>query len=259
MQMKKVLVIILTALMFCATVFIGVANVYRVSGVTLDVNTVSDVAKEEAKLLQEELAEVYLGESTLFATDTLACEVVEKYPYFRLTKFEKQNPDVLRIEVTEDVESFAVQVEGGYMILSQTGTVLDIREDSKNRADGEENIIVVGGNPVGEICDTVSGAGFAALLKMCSIMSESLNGVRSNVERIVFKNVEEDGYVSLQMREGVKINIVRPHVLTEAKAEAFTKVYLALEDEQRLTGFIHATENSAGTDAFVKYEPNNLS
>jgi hypothetical protein len=257
--MKKVLVIILTALMFCATVFIGVANVYRVSGVTLDVNTVSDVAKEEAKLLQEELSEAYLGESTLLATDTLARAVVEKYPYFRLTKFEKQNPDVLRVEVTEDVESFAVETEHGYMILSQTGTVLDIRAESKNRADGEENIIVVGAHPVGEIGDTVSGAGFEALLKMCGVMSESLNGVRSNVERIVFKNVEEDGYVSLQMREGVKINIVRPHVLTEAKAEAFTKVYLALEDEQRLTGFIHATENSAGTDAFVKYEPNSLS
>ena len=184
---------------------------------------------------------------------------LEKYPYFRLTKFEKRNPDVLLIEVTEDVESFAVKTEHGYMILSQTGTVLDVRTESKNRADGEENIIVTGAHPVGEIGDTVSGAGFEALLKMCEVMSKSLNGVRSNIEEVVFKNVEEDGIISLQMREGVKINVVRPHVLTEEKAEAFTQKYLSLEDEQRLTGFIHATENGDGTQAYVKYEPNNLS
>ncbi len=257
--MKKVLVIVLTALVFCATVFIGVANVYRVSGVTLEVNTVSDIAKEEANRMQQELEAAYKGESTLFANDSLALAVVESYPYFRLTKFEKKNPDVLLIEVTEDVESFAVETELGYMILSQTGTVLDVRAESKNRADGEENIIVVGAHPVGEIGDTVSGAGFEALLAMCDVMSDSLNGVRSNIEKIIFKNVEEDGIISLEMREGVKINIVRPHVLTEEKAELFTQKYLSLEDEQRLTGFIHVTENGDGTGAYVKYEPNNLS
>ena len=257
--MKKILIIILTALVFCATAFIGVANVYRVSGVTLKVNTVSDEAKEEAARMQKELEEAYVGESTLFADNELALAVVENYPYFRLTNFEKGYPDVLVIEATEDMESFAVQTESGYMILSQTGTVLDHRAESKNRADGEENIVIFGAHPSGEVGDTVSGAGFEALLRMCLVMSDKLNGVCSNIAKIVFDNVEEDGVISLYMREGVRINIVHPHLFTEEKAVLFTEKYLSLDDEQRLTGFIHATESADGTKANVKYEPNILS
>ena len=81
--MKKFLVILLTALMFFATVFIGVANVYRVGGVTLELNTVSAAAKEEAKGIRQELQDAYAGSSTLFANDSVALAIVEKYPYFR--------------------------------------------------------------------------------------------------------------------------------------------------------------------------------
>lgn len=256
--MKKIITIVLTVLVFLSAVFIGVSNVYRVDGVTVVAKTYSDEAKTEATQMQKELQEAYKGESVLFAKEDLALTVLEKYPYFRLTKFEKRYPDVLCIEATEDAEVFAAQTQNGYYILAQDGTILDIRDDSNNRADGEENVVITGGNPVGEIGDKVSGAGFNELLKMCVIMSEKLNGVRSNIANIVFDNVEEGGRIFLCMREGVRINVVHAHLLTEEKARLFTEKYLALNDEERLTGFIHATESMDGTSALITYRANDL-
>ena len=89
-------------------------------------------------------------------------------------------------------------------------------------------------------------------------MSEKLNGVRSNIANIVFDNVEEGGRIFLCMREGVRINVVHAHLLTEEKARLFTEKYLALNDEERLTGFIHATESMDGTSALITYRANDL-
>ena len=256
--MKKILVIVLTALLFLAAAFIGVANVYRVDGVQLNAKMFSEAAKSEAAAMQTELQAAYLGESTLFAKDAAAKAVIEKYPYFRLTKFEKRYPDILVVEATEDMEVFAVQSGEEYYILSENGTVLDVRADSNNRVDGEANIVITGALPSGDIGDTVGGAGFAETLRICALMSERLNGIRSNIERIEFDGVERGGRIFLCMREGVKICLVHAHLLTDEKAVALTDAYLSMEVEQRLTGFLHVTESLDGTEVLIKYQPNLL-
>lgn len=256
--MKKILTIALTVLVFLSAVLVGVSNVYRVENVVLEVKTYSEIAKKEARQIQQDLQDAYRGESVLFAKEDAAREVIENYPYFRLTKFEKLKPDVLRVELAEDEEVFAVKTKRGYCILSADGTVLDVRKNSENRADGEQNVEIVGANPVGEIGDTVGGAGFDSLLRMCKVMARRLNGIRANVAKIEFDNVEEGGRIFLHMREGVRITVVHAHLLTEQKAEAFTTAYLALGDEQRLTGFIHATESLDGTEVAILYKPNEL-
>lgn len=257
-RMKKIVTIVLTVLVFLSAVFIGVSNVYRIDSVMVEANTYSQAAKSEAEQLQKDLKAGYAGENLLVADEEIALSVIAKYPYFRLTKFEKRHPDLLCIEVTEDAEVFAVKTANGYYILSQNGTILDIRADYKNRADGEENVVIQGGNPAGEVGQKVQGAGFDELLKMCIVMSEYLNGVRSNIWKILFDDVEDGGRIFLWMREGVRINVMRPHLLTEEKAKMFTEKYLALSDEERLTGFIHATESFDETRVLIEYRANDL-
>lgn len=252
-RMKKWLVIALTALMFLSAAFIGVANVYRIDYVTLDAKMFSEAAGVEAEEIQRALTEAYKGESILFANEKIANEVIANYPYFRLTKFEKRKPNVLYVEATEDMEVFAAQTDAGYYILSQSGTVLTVRDDYRNRVDGEANIIIEGSNPIGQIGQTVGGAGFAELLKVCTIMAEGLNGVRTNIERIEFDRVEDGGRIFLCMREGVKICLVHAHLLTEEKARALTEAYLNLQPEERLAGYLHVTETLDETDVIVKY------
>jgi hypothetical protein len=245
-------------LVFLSAGFIGVANVYRVDGVQLNAKMFYEQAKAEAAAMQKDLVAAYSGESALFADSAAAQAVIEKYPYFRLTKFEKRFPDFLVIEATEDMEVFAVQSGEEYYILSQSGTVLDVRADGSNRVDGEPNIVITGAFPSGEIGDTVGGAGFAETLRICAVMAERLNGVRSNIERIEFDGVDKGGRIFLCMREGVKICLVHANLLTEEKAVALTEAYLTMAVEQRLTGFLHVTESLDATEVLIKYQPDLL-
>ena len=251
--MKKFFVIILTVLTFLSAAFIGVANVYRTDGVVLEAKMFSEAAKSEAAAIQVELQAAYMGESTIFAEDDLAKQVIEKYPYFRLTKFEKRYPNLLVIEATEDMEVFAVQAGEEYYILSESGTILDIRADSNNRIDGEANVIITGASPSGNIGDAVEGVGFAETLKICALMAERLNGVRSNIAEIEFDDAFGGVTIFLCMREGVKIGVANAHILTEEKGVALTESYLSMEDDQRLTGLLHVTDIN-GTEVKVNYD-----
>ena len=254
MRMKRFAVIALTVMLVISAAFIGVANVYRIDNVVLDAKMFSAAAKDEAAEIQLALQEVYVGESLLFAEKTDAEELVKSYPYFRVTKFEKRAPNVICVEVTEDMETFAVQTEHGYYILSQSGTVLSVRDDFNNRVDGEANIVIEGALPSGSVGEVVNGAGFAELLKMASVLSERWNGLRGNIERIEFDRVEDGGRMFLCMREGVKICLVHAHLLTEEKAEKLAQAYLEMLPEQRLTGFLHVTESLDETSVIVKYQ-----
>ena len=252
--MKKIVVITLTVLVFLSAAFIGVANVYRADDVVLDAKMFSMEAKEEAGLIQEELEELFAGESTLFVKEDLAKKVIAKYPYFRLTKFEKRYPNVIYVEATEDMEVFAAKVQERYCILSENGTILNVRDDLNNRVDGNPNIVIEGSKPSGKMGETVNGAGFAELLKICLVMSQKLNGIRSNIAKIEFDRVEDGGRIFLCMREGVKICLVHAHLLTEEKAVALTEAYVNMKPEERLTGFLHVTESLDKTQVIVKYQ-----
>ena len=85
MQKKKIVTVILTAILFLSAALIGVANVYRVDSVVLNAGTVSSAARAEAEALKKELEEAYAGESSIFAGETVAKEIFEKYPYFRMS------------------------------------------------------------------------------------------------------------------------------------------------------------------------------
>ena len=251
--MKKFLVIALTVVVFLCAAFIGVANVYRIDGVELDAKMFSEPAKIEAQNIQRELAEAYQGENALLAKEDVAVEVIRRYPYFRLTKFEKRYPNLLYVEATEDMEVFAAKAGDEYYILSQDGTVLDIRQDLNNRIDGEANVVIEGAQPSGNIGDLVGGAGFSELVKISAVMSSSLNGVRNNIAKIEFDRVEDGGRIFLCMREGVKICLIHAHILTEEKASALTEAYLNMKPADRLSGFLHVTESADQKNVILSY------
>ena len=72
-------------------------------------------------LLKKQLEEAYHGENALFATSVFAEEIVAKFPYFRITSFEKAYPNRIVVEVTEDAEIFALptgETDDSYYILN---------------------------------------------------------------------------------------------------------------------------------------------
>ena len=143
---KKAVVIILTALVFIAVAILGVSTVFRVRSVEVNAAVISTAANEEAEELQRRLLAAYDKDSTFSVNDKKAKEIVEDFPYFRITGFSKKYPDKIVLNVSEDAEIFAMEKAGSedYYILGADGTILAIRTSTENRLDNSPNVIVSG-------------------------------------------------------------------------------------------------------------------
>ena len=252
MHKRNIIAIILTVIIFIAAAMLGISSVYRVSAVTLDVSVISEAAKDEAEELQQKLLERYKDESIFFVEKQEAEEEFAAFPYFRMVSFQKTYPNRLVIQASEDAELFAVDRGNGYYILGSDGTVLGIREDSANRSDGADNIVVTGLSAFGEKGELLGGdENIPYLLTFCSRASLLLDGLRSNVASIeVMKPTSDakDVRFCLSMREGVKVYVSTPRNLTEKKASAFVSLYLSLKSEERLGGRIEVTDDAYNPD-----------
>lgn len=253
-MLKKKLVIILTAVVVLAVSVLSVTTVFRVRGVTVNTAVISEVAKDEAQQLQEKLLKEYKYDSSFFVDDKKAKKILEDFPYFRLTGFEKSYPDRVTISVAEHVESYAVKKTDSesYYIIGEDGLVLSERDSYTNRLDGLPNVVIEGeGLSVsGEKGQKLQGdEKWTSVLQFCNVFSEKVNGIRDNVVKV---EVEKYAPVCLTMREGVKIYVGNVESLTAEKAETAANKYLALTDAERMNGMI-MVDDKAG-EVIVSYQ-----
>ncbi len=262
MKAKKVLVILLTVLIFLSCCTLGFATVFRVDGVQVNPTTVSSEAKAEAEQLQARLLEAYKTENTVFAKDAKARALVDAFPYFRFIALKKAYPNRLIVEIAEDAEVYAVAKDSEnkeYYILNAQGTVLGVRDNYRNRADvagTEYNVLLQGFTATGNKGEALVGTGnYAWLLAVCKKADEALKGIRGNV---VSANVTggasaETVVIQLMMREGVTLYLRNPAQKCEEKTVALIRYYLAqdangggLTDQQRTRGALLAVETAEG-------------
>lgn len=251
---KKKIVIILTTLVVLALSVLSVTTVFRVRGVTVETAVISEIAKDEAQDLQAKLLDAYKYDSSFFVDDGKAKKIMEDFPYFRLTGFEKSYPDRVVISVAEHVEGYAVKKTGaeGYYIIGEDGLVLSERDSSLNRLDGMPNVIIEGdGLNVSGVKgqQLVGDEKWKAVLQFCNGFSEKVNGLRDNVVTV---NVSKYAPTCLTMREGVKIYVGSLESLTAEKAEAAVNKYLALSDAERMNGMIMVDEKDG--EVIVSYQ-----
>ena len=253
---RKILVVVLTILIFLSVGLLGFSTVYRVESVTVNATVVSDAARVEAQALQERLTEAYAKDGILFVDEEKAEEIIKEFPYFRITAFEKDYPNRLIVSVQEDAEVYAVAQENSsnYYILGADGTVLGIRETYVNRLNGEENVLLKGLTAMGEKGKALSGDEcISSMLLLCNSMSEKLNGIRRNVVGVEVYSRSPQLIYRVTMREGVSIYVGNPKVNTEEKAKLAIDKYMSLSSEEKLTGRIMISDNT-GT-LVVVYSP----
>ncbi|MGN1052915.1 MAG: hypothetical protein ACI4SH_05950 [Candidatus Scatosoma sp.] len=238
MKAKKIVTVILTAIVFLSAAFLGVSAVYRVEEVTLVTHNVSAPAEQEAAQLKASLEKAYLKRSTILADATAAKEAVAAFSYFRLTGFEKEYPGRLVITATEDNETYAVSRGGKYAVYSAEGTLLSVRETPKNRADGSDNLLVLGAEEAENFAET-------AVFAFLHALDLSLSGIRGNAVKAELKKPTsrpEDDYLTLSFREGVQAVIYAPGNDPQKKAEALYAEYTSgLSLFQRTTGTIYVS------------------
>jgi len=252
---KNALVILLTVLVFLSGAVLGVSSVYRIDEVMVDASTISPLAEAEAKELQRRLTEAYDKQFAPFTDEKEVQEIVEEFPYFRVTSVEKAYPNRLIVRVKEDDEVYAISCgedTGKYFILNREGTVLAIREDYVNRSDTTgkgKNVLVKGVNVHGEKGEKVTGdPTFSYLFDFCAKADEMLQGIRRNIltiEKIREGSSADTEMLRLTTFEGVKIYVNMPSEDAQAKAQKAIEAYLSLSDGQRTRGMI-AVANIAG-------------
>lgn len=250
---KKVLTILLTALLFLSVVALGGSTVFRVDDVVINATIVSEDSEMNATQLKEELAAFYKGKSILFVKQKDVASIIEKYPYFRVTDFEKSFPDKIVLTVEEEAEVYAVEkTDGGYYVLGETGAILEIRNSSQNRLDGEGNVVVKGLSLSGDKGGYLSGDScWNSMFQLCKTMHETLGGIRSNVLSVEVLSRSPETFYLITMREGVKIYVGNPSAMTEEKARKAMNEYMALSNEQRMTGRL--TVRDAEGEVLVGY------
>ena len=234
---KKVLTILLTALIFLSCVTLGVATVFRVSDVAVVANVVSEHAKAESESLKKELSALYTTENIFSVEQAQMDNILMKYPYLRVTEFKKSYPNKVVVSILEEAEVYAVEdKEGKDFILSKEGTILEYRSSSANRLDGAKNVLLKGLS-VQEVNGSLSGDDcWQSMLALCQSMDEKTGGIRSNVISVEILSRTPETFYLITMREGVKIYIRNPNSLTEEKAKTAIDKYMGLSDEERMTG-----------------------
>ena len=244
MRKKNGLVIILTLLIFLSSAVLGVSTVYRVNAVSVRASVVSEEAKAEADALQELLRQAYDKESIFSVNDEKAKSIVENFPYFRITAFEREYPNRLVVAISEDAEVYAVPVSDSdkHYILNESGTILGIREEVANRSDNADNLLILGINATGEKGENLlADLDVDFLFSFLSKTSEMLGGIRRNVARVeVIRKAAavEETVFKFSMREGVNIYIRNPYENAQEKRERAVNAYMAMSSEQRLKGML---------------------
>ncbi len=251
---KKVLTIFLTALVFLSTAFLGVATVFRLEGVSVEVTLLSETSKTEAQALQEKLLARYEGESIFNADRRKADEELVAYPYFRMTAFEKEYPNKLKISLIEDDETYAVEkADGGYYIVSGEGVVVEERTVNTNRLDDGENILVKGVEVTGEKGGTLAGdAAWQSLLSVCQSFEKELGSIRLSVRSVEVWKKTPEFFLLITMKEGVKIYLENPASLTSEKAIKAVDAYLSLSNDEKIGGRIALLEVDG--EVFAEYK-----
>ena len=256
---KKIIVILLTALLFLSAAGLGVATVFRVDVVTLDTSRITRDSDEEAQALLARLKEAYVDESIFTVKRSTAEQIMPEFPYFRITGFTRSYPNRLVIEVAEDEEVYAVETgneNGKYYILNGKGTVLGVRDDATNRLDGNRNVLLKGLTVSGEKGSSLLGDEYLnTVFALCGKISEQLNGIRGNVLEIeVLWRVSEGAVIVLRMQEGVNVYVYNAEDQTNEKAIAAVNAYLALSVEEKMCGRLQVVDGIDGKISVAYYD-----
>lgn len=254
MKTRVLITTVVSFLLLVAVIAAGLNAVFTITLVHAEFSVTSAEGQAEAEELKEKL-DKYVGSSTTFLKLDEVWKETEAYPCLKVEKLEKKFPSTLEVKITERNEVFALEKENGYAILGEEGYYLYDRGTLSNRSGGE-NILLQNIACEGKPGEVVTGELFDEILAVYTVFSGALFEVRANIVSITYVGGEVFSSFMIQMREGIRIEILEPTVLTAEKAAAAlhdeTYGYLARADEERVSGLI--TVVASGENVLVNYD-----
>ena len=250
MKRQKILVAVISVVLFLAALLLGANTVFSVSRIDIAFGVSSPQARAHSLALQRTLEEEYLGENIFFVQRDRVTAAFDGYPYLSVISFEKSYPDKLVLSVEEKLESYAaaVEEESGtvFYMLSADGSVLRKSAENKNNVDGGENFRIEGLRY--SASDGFSSDGnFRTVLEICARLDEAAGGIRTAFASLAVSSDATGTELTVYTREGVEIRVGDPASHTEEKIGKALEMYLALEDKDKLFGYITVRDNADGS------------
>lgn len=121
MKGKKIYISLICVLFFVMTVFLVLAT-FTVKNVNAKI-TVSSKGEAFFEELQPQL-DSFVGKNLLFVNTESVKGIIEKNPYFEVTKIEKSFPNVINVEINERREVYILEYNQKEYFLSESGIVL---------------------------------------------------------------------------------------------------------------------------------------
>lgn len=240
------------AVIFIASVIIGLGVIFAVKNVNVSLESYSYKSWEE--MTEEEQTEAgnlingfkaeVLGKYKGKLIGSVSEEKIEKCfegTDYVLESFNKHYPCTLNITLKERRETFAISTPQGYKVYDENGEFFRMKSVLTNNVDGALNIIA----DVTEerIKDVASVSGYFA---------DSFSALRSMVEKISVDRTDTDN-MTFSLRCGLGVRIVDYKNLAEAKIRAAYSAFENLSGEQKTCGTVIA--GSSGGYAAAEYFP----
>ena len=131
-------------------------------------------------------------------------------------------------------------------MLSADGSVLRKSAENKNNVDGGENFRIEGLRY--SASDGFSSDGnFRTVLEICARLDEAAGGIRTAFASLAVSSDATGTELTVYTREGVEIRVGDPASHTEEKIGKALEMYLALEDKDKLFGYITVRDNADGS------------
>lgn len=254
MKAKALITTAISVLLLIAVIAAGLNAVFTVTLVKTEFSVASADGQAEAALLKKRL-DRFVGKSMTFLDLGEVQDEIDAFPCLKADLLEKRFPSTVEVVISEREEVFAVKLESGYAVLGGNGYYLYEKESTKNRSGGD-NILLEGISFSAEQGSVASSDELGVILAVYETFEEMLGEVRANVVSMTFEQNEVRSALRLQMKEGIRIEIIDPASLTREKAAAAlsdeTAGYLVRPDEERVSGRI--TVVSSGDTVMCDYD-----
>lgn len=258
MKKKIILSVSVSFVLLLCTVLAALNAIFTLATVTPAVTAYSEAGNKEAAELCKDL-EGLLGKSTVFFDEEEVHALMKNYPCFQIDEVKKEMPRTLSVAVSERLERYAVEREGGYAVVASDGTYLYEKEKNENRLDGEANILLQGFTGLDfSAGERVTGGRFDVLLSAIDTFGgeEGDLDARMNIVSVFYEQGASDERTTsftIRMREGTRIEINNLTSLASEKAKAAFERYFELDDEDKMFGVITVNDDLTSGGFFINY------
>lgn len=251
MKYLRKIIWLIIAVVFLASVIIGMGVIFSVKNVNVTLNSYSysaldEMTKEEEKevlaeieSIKNDVFEKYGGTLMSYVNQEDLAKIFDD-TFYILESFEKVYPCTINLTVKERREVFAISDENGnYSTYDSSGTLMRSNigsDEALNNIDKAPNVFING---------TTTDKQIRSVASVASIFAEKFSSLRSIVEKIELQ--EKQGNMIFTLRCGISVHIADYEISTADKIEAAYNKFLSLIGEEKLSGTIFVvTERDSG-------------